>query len=67
MTTTLKSITGVGIRISPNKSKRTFTIRINGSKYRTYPMSRQEFEHAQYWTGNDWIQFLKTDEYHEVR
>ena len=67
MTTVLKSITGREFKVSANKSKKTFTIRTNGSKYRTLPMSKEEFEHAQYWTGNDWMQFLKTDEYYEVR
>lgn len=50
---TLKSISG-----------REFT---NGIKYRTLQMSREEYESANNWTGNDWSQFLKTDEYYRVR
>lgn len=51
------------IKVTPNNSKRTFTIRKGGLKYRTIPMSKQEFHEAGYWTENDWRQFLKTDEY----
>jgi len=51
-----------------NKSKRTFTLRDKGNKYRTQKMSKQEFESAYYyWTSNDWKQFLKTDEYSIVK
>ena len=65
---TLTTISGREIKISANQSKRTFTIRTNGSKYRTSPMSKQEFESANnFWTGNDWNQFLKTDEYFVVK
>ena len=64
--TELKTITGSLIKVTPNNSKRTFTIRTDGAKYRTIQMSRGEFESAKYWTGNDWSQFLKTDEYYPV-
>lgn len=30
-------------------------------------MNKEEFENAQYWTGNDWENFLKTDEYYVVK
>ena len=63
---TLKTITGEEIRITSNKSKRTFTIRTEAGKYRTFQMSQEEFDSAEYWTGNDWKQFLKTDEYYRV-
>ena len=54
-----------------NQSKRTFTIRkfINGklfAKYRTFQMSKDEFEAEEMNTENDWKQFLKTDEYYTV-
>lgn len=65
--TELKTITGSLIKVTPNNSKRTFTIRTDGAKYRTIQMSRGEFESAKAWTGNDWSQFLKTDEYFVVR
>ncbi len=63
----LTTITGKEIKVASNKSARTFTLRINGSKYRTIPMSKSEFNSAQYWTGNDWNKFMKTDEYSVVR
>jgi len=50
-----------------NKSARTYTIRVNGNKYRTLQMSKQEFDSAYYWTENDWKQFLKTDEYYTIK
>ena len=66
--TTLKTITNTEINISANQSKRTFTIRKNGSKYRTYPFEKSEFEHAErFWTGNDWQNFLKTNDYYIVK
>lgn len=60
------------LKVSSNKSKRTFTLRFtyeDGSKvkYRTIPFSKEEFVSAEYWTENDWKQFLKTDEYYEVK
>jgi len=64
----MKTITGREINVRGNKALRTFTIRTEeGFKYRTYPMSRDEFNHASdYWTGNDWANFLRTDVYYEV-
>ena len=55
------------MKATQNKSARTYTLRVNGSKYRTTRMSKQEFENAYYWTENDWNQFLKTDEYYKVK
>ncbi len=59
------------IEVRANKKNRTYTIRCtekNGykSKFRTIPMSKEEFENAEYWTANDWQQFLKTDDYYTV-
>ena len=67
MTRTLNTITNVQIKVTPNKSQRTFTIRRQGIKFRTLQMSREEFESAEYWTGNDWDKFLKTNEYYIVK
>jgi hypothetical protein len=65
---TLKSISGREFRISPNKAKRTFTIRVDGSKYRTLQMNRDEFVEAYYWTGEDWHYFLRnTNDYYKVK
>ena len=63
----MKTITGREINVKANQSKRTFTIRTEGRKYRTLPMSKEEFEDAEYWTANDWEQFFKTDEYYTVK
>jgi hypothetical protein len=53
------------MKITSNKSKRTYTIKNDYAKYRTFTMSKQEFDSAYYWTENDWKQFLKTDEYYK--
>lgn len=63
----LTTITGSLIKVTPNNSRRTFTIRTGGAKYRTNRMDKDEFDSARSWTGNDWSQFLKTDEYYPVR
>jgi hypothetical protein len=62
----LTTITGGVIKVTPNKRNRTFTLRTDGAKYRTNRMDKDEFESAKNWTGNDWSQFLKTDEYYRV-
>ena len=59
------------IKVKANQRKRHFTIReYSGgelmAKYRTYRMTVEEFDSAEYWTENDWFQFLKTDEYYKV-
>lgn len=56
------------IQATANHAKRTFTIRTFEndkvvSKYRSFKMDKEEFDNAQFWTQNDWFQFLKTDEY----
>lgn len=67
--TTYTTITGQEIKVSANQSKRTFTIRKNSSKYRSYPMRKEDFNHAwRNWTGNDWSNFLGYDgEYYSVK
>jgi hypothetical protein len=65
--TTYTTITGREIKVSSNQSKKTFTIKTESGKYRTLQMSSQEFNSAdRNWTGNDWQNFLKTDEYYKV-
>ena len=59
------------IKVTPNYSKRTFTIRkyINGklfAKYRTIEMSQEEFDSEERNTENDWNQFLSSDDYYKV-
>jgi hypothetical protein len=60
------------IKVTPNYSKRTFTIRkyIDGkpfAKYRTNVMSQEEFDREEMNTENDWKQFLKSNDYYPVR
>jgi len=64
---TLKSITEREFRISANKSRRTYTIRTFGSKYRTYRMTKEEFQSCDNYTGNDWNNFLKSESYYTVK
>ena len=63
----LTTISNETIKVSENKSKRTFTIITSGGKFRTYPMNRDEFNNATYLTGNDWSQFLKSEDYYKVK
>ena len=64
---TLTSSTGRKFEITSNKSARTFTIRVDGSKYRTYPMSKEDFNNASYWTGEDWNYFFITKDFYKVK
>lgn len=61
--TTLRSF-----KVTSNKSKRTFTIQDQESKtkYRTIPMSVNEFNSCLYNTNGDWAQFLKSDDYYRI-
>jgi len=57
------------MKITSNKSKRTFTIRKEDSKFRTLQMSRYEFDECEYNTTEDWEYFLRTQggSYYEVK
>lgn len=60
------------VKVKANKKQRTFTIRtyikdVLHSKYRTFKMSKDDFKSAEYYTINDWNNFLKTDDYYLVR
>jgi hypothetical protein len=53
------------LKVTPNYSKRTFTIReyCKGklfSKYRTIQFNEEEFENEEMNTENDWRYFLRT-------
>lgn len=65
--TTQKTSTGMEIKTRANNSAKTYTIWVNGSKYRTTRMSKEEFESCQNNTGNDWNQFLKSNDYYKVK
>ena len=64
---TLTTITGRDLRISANHTARTFTIRTESAKYRTCKMTQAEFRSALHYTGNDWQEFLKSDDYYKIK
>jgi hypothetical protein len=60
------------ITATPNYSKRTFTIRTfyDGklfAKYRTVQMGLIEFDETEMYTSQDWKDFLKGDDYYEIK
>lgn len=58
----------VDFKVKANKSRRTFTIWKDGSKYRTLPMSKVEFEECEMNSNGDWIDFLNSsDSYYLVK
>jgi hypothetical protein len=62
-----KTITGRTLKVKPNHSKRTFTIRTESAKYRTTRMSKEDFESELNNTANDWQTFLNlTTDYYKV-
>ena len=63
---TYKTVSGREIKVSANRTKRTFTIVTESAKYRTLPMNKIEFEANLNNTGNDWQQFLNTEDYYRV-
>jgi hypothetical protein len=61
----------ITIKATPNRSKRTFTLRKYSnnklvSKYRTLPMTRKEFEDAEYNTISDWQDFIFQEEVERI-
>lgn len=62
-----KTISGRTINATANHSKKTFTIRVDGSKYRTIQMSKEEFNECLNMSANDWQQFLKGSDYYKVK
>jgi hypothetical protein len=47
------------IKVTSNKSKRTYTIYKDGVKYRTVKLSKEEFENFAYHTDGDWRNFFR--------
>jgi len=45
--------------IRTNKSKKQITITINGSKYRTLLLNKEEFETLQGFTYFDWMDYIR--------
>jgi hypothetical protein len=62
----------ITIKATANQRLRRFTLRCyeNGklyAKYKTVFMTQEEFNSAEFWTQEDWKQFLRTtDEYYKV-
>ena len=56
--TVFKTNLGETIKVSANYSKRHFTIKTESGKYRTTPMTKEEFTSCLNNTGQDWRQFL---------
>ena len=52
------------IKVRANHSKRTFTIRTFGSKYRTCVFTKQEFDELDNNTLSDWKYFLATEAFY---
>lgn len=60
--------TGRHFRVSSNKSARTFTVVVDGTKYRTVKMNKEEFQSCLNYTANDWNYFLKSSsDYYVVK
>lgn len=66
---TIKQLKKQVMKITSNKSKRTFTIRKEDSKFRTLEMSQNEFDECDNNTNEDWQHFLKTQSgnYYEIK
>ena len=55
-------------KVTSNKKLRHFTLwTITGSKYRTNPMSKEEFQDAENNTASDWGYFLRSNDYYPVK
>ncbi len=64
---TLTSITGKQTTVlSMNKRERTARIKTSSGTYVTNKQSNEDFQSMQKWTGNDWAQFLKTNDYYSI-
>ena len=57
-TTVFKTNLGEVIKVRANYSKKHFTIKTEAGKYRTTPMTKEEFTSCLNNTGQDWRQFL---------
>ena len=64
--TNYTTISGRKLQVNSNQSKRHFTIKTESGTFRTHEMNQEEFESNEMNTGNDWNDFLKTDEYFKV-
>jgi hypothetical protein len=64
----MRTISGTEIRFTSNQKNRTFTIRCKSGKYRTNKMNIDEFQLHEYYTANDWKNYLlKSNDYYAVK
>ena len=66
MSRTLGVPKGSTMKVEANHSKRTFTIRTEGAKYRTLKFTKQEFEENEWNTQGDWEYFLRTEDFYYI-
>jgi len=66
MAKTLGIAKGSTMKVVANHSKRTFTIRTEGAKYRTCKFTKEEFEENEWNTQGDWEHFLSTEDFYHV-
>lgn len=50
------------MKITSNKSKRTYTIKVGACVYRTIALTAQEFNEMAYFTAGDWANYLRTEQ-----
>ena len=50
------------MKVTSNKTNRTYTIVLNGNKYRTTKLTQDEFEQFEYNTESDWKNYIRTNE-----
>lgn len=55
------------IAVSSNQREHTFRIKTNSGTYKTAQMTKEEFDDADYWTGNDWQNYLRTEQYTKIK
>lgn len=49
-------------KVTSNKAKRHYTIVVGNQKFKTLPMSKEEFFESEYNTKNDWIDYINCNE-----
>lgn len=47
------------MKVTSNKSQKTFTIKMDGTTYRTNKLSKQEFEESHYNSNSDWVDYIR--------
>ena len=63
----LNTIGSYFLAVSSNKRERTFRIKTNSGTYKTTQLTRDEFDDAENWTGNDWQNYLRTEQYTKIK